>query len=53
LAIALGLRKEESEFLGLGSDDGLANVNEEDIGEGEHAMALSIFQWLGWFEVSN
>jgi len=49
LAIALGLRKEESEFLGLGSDDGLANVNEE----GEHAMALSIFQWLCWFEVSN
>jgi len=42
--MALGLREEESnEFLGLGIDDGLANVNEE------HAMAFSFFDWLCWF----
>lgn len=46
--MALGIREEQSEFLGLGSDDGLANVNEE-----EHAMAFTIFQCLCWFEVSN
>lgn len=47
--MALGLREEESnEFLGLGIDDGLANVNEE------HAMALSFFEFVTcWFGGTN